>query len=307
MIVCVDIPHLRYVAAAAEHRSFRRAAAALNIAQPTLSKRIRELEVRLGVLLFERSAGGAQLTPIGEEFVRSARRVLAEVELMECRAGAGKRGDAGRLEIGFYTPLAGHLRDIVLAFTELHAGVDVDVTEDERSALVSLLERGTIDVAVILGEKTYEDYEHVSLWSERIVVALPQYHALAEREFVYWTDLKKEQFIISQRDPGPEIQDILLSKLVSPGDRPIIKPVKAHHSLVFGIVGGKGGITLTCESSCEVAPPGLVFRELRDGNGPTRVGFVAHWRRNNDNPTLKKFLSLLQARPALAGRAAPTG
>ena len=82
----VEIPHLRYVVAAADHSSFRRAANALNITQPTLSKRIREVEDRLGVTLFERSTGGAELTPIGEEFVVSARRVLAELEVMQIRA-----------------------------------------------------------------------------------------------------------------------------------------------------------------------------------------------------------------------------
>jgi len=80
--MCVEVPHLRYVVAAADHSSFRRAAATLNITQPTLSKRIRELEGKLGVPLFERSPGGAELTPIGEEFVVSARRVLAELEAM---------------------------------------------------------------------------------------------------------------------------------------------------------------------------------------------------------------------------------
>lgn len=297
--VCVDVPHLRYVAAAAEHRSFRRAATALNVTQPTLSKRIRELEDRLGVLLFERSPGGACLTPVGEEFVQSARRVLEELELMERRARDGRRGDAGRLEIGFYTSLAGSLRDVVFAFAEQHSRVDVNATEESRSALIPLLDRGAIDVVVVLGEPSYPDYAHMSLWSERVMVVLHQSHSLAAREFVYWTDLKTERFVMSQRDPGPEIQDILLNKLGSPGDRPYIKPVKAHHSLMLSAVDGKRGITLACESSCSAAPPGLVFREVRDGNGPTRVGFVAYWRRNNDNPTLKCFLGSLRAHPAV--------
>jgi DNA-binding transcriptional LysR family regulator len=112
----VEVRHLRYVLAASDHSSFRRAAAALNITQPTLSKRIRELENRLGVLLFERSTGGAELTPIGEDFVLSARRV-AGLETMEIRAKAANRGEAGRLEIGFYTSLStGALRNIILSF-----------------------------------------------------------------------------------------------------------------------------------------------------------------------------------------------
>jgi DNA-binding transcriptional LysR family regulator len=150
--MCVEVPHLRYVVAAADHSSFRRAAATLNITQPTLSKRIRELEGKLGVPLFERSPGGAELTPIGEEFVVSARRVLAELEAMETRAKAGKRGDAGRLEIGFYTSLStGALRDTVLTFANRHPHVDVNIIEGARASLIPLLDRGAIDIVVVLG------------------------------------------------------------------------------------------------------------------------------------------------------------
>ena len=298
--MCVEVPHLRYVVAAADHSSFRRAAAALNITQPTLSKRVRELEGKLGVLLFERSTGGAELTPVGEEFVVSARRVLAELEAMETRAKAGKRGDAGRLEIGFYTSLsAGALRDTLLTFVKQHPDVELNVVEDARASLIPLLDRGAIDIVVVLGEPVYTDYAHMSLWSDRIMVALPKDHSLAARDFVYWTDLKNERFLMSSRDPGPEIQDLLINKLASPGDRPLIKPVNANRESILSVVGADRGICLTCESSIGNVMPGVVYREVRDGNGPTRVGYVAYWRRNNDNPALKQLLALLQAHPAV--------
>lgn len=298
--MCVEVPHLRYVVAAADHSSFRRAAASLNITQPTLSKRIRELEGKLGVPLFERSAGGAELTPIGEEFVVSARRVLAELEAMENHARAGKVGDAGRLEIGFYTSLSsGALRDTLLTFVKQHPGVEVNVVEDARASLIGLLDRGVIDIIVVLGEPAYSGYAHMSLWSDRIMVAFPKDHPLAAQDFVYWTDLKSERFLMSRRDPGPEIQDLLINKLTSPGDRPLIKPVNANRESILSVVDGNRGITLTCESATGNIMPGVLFREVRDGNGPTRVGYVAYWRQNNDNPALKQFLSLLQAHPAV--------
>jgi DNA-binding transcriptional LysR family regulator len=296
----IEIQHLRYVVAAAEHCSFRRAAAALNITQPTLSKRIRQLEEQFGVLLFERSTGGAHLSPIGEEFIQSARRILAELELMESRAKVCKRGEAGRLEIGFYTSLStGALRDSILSFVERYAQVEVNITEDSRAALIALLDRGVIDIAVVLGEPAYADYAHLSLWSERIMVAFPRGHPLAMRDFVYWTDLKSERFLMSQRDPGPEIQILLLNKLASPGDGPLIKQIKANNEHVLSAVDGDRGITLLCESATGSVPPRVVFREVRDGNGPTRVGYVAYWRRNNDNPALKQMLALLQEHPAV--------
>lgn len=297
--MCVEVPHLRYVVAAAEHRSFRRAAAALNITQPTLSKRIRELEHRLGILLFERSTGGAQLTPNGEDFLVVAKRVLADLDGMEDYANASKAGNTGRLQIGFYTTLAGPLRDTVFTFAEQHPQLDLNVIEEDRVTLIPLLDRGSIDIALILGEPVYRDYAHMSLWSERIMVAFPKTHPLAERDFVYWTDLKNERFVMSARDPGPEIKGVLLSKLALPGDWPFIKHVKAHHTAMISAVDGGRGITLACESSSVPSWSGVVFREVRDGNGPTRLGFVAYWRRNNDNPILKKFLDWLQSHPAV--------
>lgn len=290
---------MRYVAAAAEHRSFRRAALALNITKPTLSKRIRELEARLGMLLFERTTGGAHLTANGEDFLVVAKRVLADLDSMENYAKATKAGRVGRLQIGFYTALAGPLRDTIFSFAQHHPRIDLNVIEDDRITLIPLLDRGTIDIALVLGEPTYRDYAHLSLWSERIMVALPRAHPLAERDFVYWTDLKNERFVMSLRDPGPEIKDVLLSKLMLPGDRPFIKHVKAHHTATIIAVDGERGITLACESSCLPSWPGVVYREVRDGSGPTRLGFVAYWRRNNDNPILKQFRAWLEAHPAV--------
>jgi DNA-binding transcriptional LysR family regulator len=291
----VEVIHLRYVVAAAEHRSFRRAAAALNIAQPTLSKRIRELEDRLGVLLFERSTGGTHLTANGQDFIVGAKRVLTDLASMESRAKAGRAGDIGRLEIGFYTSLsAGALRDTILSFASAHPNVEINLNAHPRESLIQLLDRGSIDIAIVLGEPTRRDYAHMRLWADRIMVALPRNHPLADRDFIYWTDLKDGRFLMSMRDPGPEIEDVLLSKLTLPGDRPLIKPINAKREDVLSMVGGNRGISLVCESATGNNANGVVYCEVRDGHGPTRVGFVAYWRRNNDNPALKKFLILLQ-------------
>jgi DNA-binding transcriptional LysR family regulator len=202
-------------------------------------------------------------------------------------------------EIGFYTALAGLLRDAVFGFAREYPGVDVNLIEDNRTALIPLLDRGSIDIAVVLGDPAYRAYAHLDLWSERVMVVLPTTHPLTKRDFIYWTDLKDERFMLSLRDPGPEIQNILLGKISLPGERPIIDLIKVHHSLLISAVDDARGITLACEASSAPSWPGVVFREVRDGNGPTRLGFVAYWRRDNSNPTLKQFLTLLRTHPAV--------
>jgi DNA-binding transcriptional LysR family regulator len=97
--------------------------------------------------------------------------------------------------------------------------VEIRTVEGARTSLFAGLERGTLDAAIVTGEPTAREGKAMALWSERIMVALPEDHPLAANEIVYWTDLRGATFLLSQRDPGPEIQDILLAKLASPGDR----------------------------------------------------------------------------------------
>ncbi|MGE3988880.1 LysR substrate-binding domain-containing protein [Pseudorhodoplanes sp.] len=115
----------------------------------------------------------------------------------------------------FCTSLARPLRDVLSLFIRQHERIYINIAEDNRSMLLSLHERSAIDVAFVLGEAAYQNYAYLSLWSERIMVALPKARALAQREFVYWTDMKGERFLMSQSDPGPETQNILFNKLSS--------------------------------------------------------------------------------------------
>ena len=96
------LKQLRYLVALADQKHFRRAAENSNITQPTLSAQIKELELRLGTSLVERTRPAVILTPVGREIVRRARHVLTEVE--DIRAIA-------RLKTG---PLAGK-RDAIVA------------------------------------------------------------------------------------------------------------------------------------------------------------------------------------------------
>lgn len=140
----------------------------------------------------------------------------------------------------------------------------------------------------------------MGLWSERIMVALPESHRLAGNNIVYWTDLKDETFLFSERDPGPEIQDILLAKLAAPGERPKVISHDVSRENIKSLVGAGFGVSLMCEACVGAAYTGVVYREARDGNGPSRISYAAYWQANNDNPALAGFISLLQERyPAL--------
>jgi DNA-binding transcriptional LysR family regulator len=293
----VDLQHLRYAVAAADHGSFRRAAGALLLRESTLSRCIRQLEERLKITVFERSSGGVRATRAGRDFLRMARSILEQMDTLVTGAYSVGRGEAGRLMIGFYTSLsAGNLRATLVDYAQRFPQIDLGMVESSRTRLATALRNGVIDIAIVTGETPLLESEGMPLWSERIMVALAEDHRLSANEAVYWTDLRTETVLVSQYDPGRELEDLLISKLVLPDDRPKLKRHDISWGNIKSLVSVGFGVCLLTESDIGASFSGLVYRELRDGTGASRIGYSAHWRNDNDNPALVSFLRLFRER-----------
>jgi DNA-binding transcriptional LysR family regulator len=293
----IDFQHLRYAASAAELGSFRRAAEALHLRQSTLSRCIRQLEESIGMILFERSSGGVRTTPTGRDFLRTAGSILEQVEALVMNSHYTGRGESGRLAIGFYTSLsAGNLRASLMDVGQRFPQIEIEMLESSRTFLVTALRNAAVDIAIVPGATPLPGTKTMSLWSERMMVAIPESHSLAGKDAVYWIDLRNERLLLSQRDPGPELQDLLVAKLASPGDRPNIVRHDVSRGSLKSLVGAGFGVTLLTEASAGANVTGVVYREVRDGAEPARIGYSAHWRADNENPALTSFLKILGER-----------
>lgn len=293
----IAIQHLRYAVAAADHGSFRRAAEALSLKQSTLSRVIHQLEQVIKVNLFDRSSGGVQATAAGQDFLRMARSILNQMDTLVETAHSNGRGEAGRLAVGFYTSLsAGNLRATLVDFRRRFPQVGLSMMEKSRPDLVAALHNGALDIVVFAGEIPLIESAVLPLWSERILVALPETHSLAARNSIYWTDLRTETILLTQCDPGRELEDLLMAKLISPNDRPKIERQDVSRGIIKSLIGAGFGVSLVTESDVGVSFAGLTYREVRDGAGVSRVGYTAHWREDNSNPALSSFLKLLGER-----------
>lgn len=304
--MAIELRHLRYAVAAAHYGSFRRAAEALGVKPSSLSRRISEMEDRLGVAVFERSSSGVRLTDAGTEILRASRHLVEGLDRMMASAKAAGRGETGRLAIGFYTSLsAGNLRASILEHARRFPEVEIRTVERARASLFTGLEDGTLDVAIVIGEPSGGEGGAMALWGERIMIALPEDHPMVAKEVIHWTDLRGETFLLSQRDPERELWDILLAKLASPGFEPKVFDHDASRESLMSLVGAGFGVSLLCEAGIGANHAGVVYRDVQDGQGPSRISYAAHWQANNTNPVLVHFLSLLGERyPSLPTRAA---
>ena len=247
--------------------------------------------------VFERSSGGVRATQAGRQFLRSARSILEQVEALAARTKSTGRGEAGKLAVGFYTSLAaGNLRATLIDVSQRFPLLELEMFESSRARLITALRNGIVDIVIIPGATALPQSKTMSLWSERIFAAAPEGHALAAREPVHWIDLRKQKILLSRRDPGPELHDLLIAKAALPGDRPKIVRHRAGLANVKSLVGAGFGVTILTEACAGASFPGVIYRELRDGAEPARIGYSAHWRVDNQNPALANLLKILGER-----------
>src|ERR1700748_3574341 len=126
----MDIRQLRYALALAEHQHFGRAAAAVGIAQPPLSKAIAQLEGEVGTRLFDRTRQGVFPTAAGEALLAPARRIDQELTAAALDAPRAARGATGRLRTGFITAaLLSMLPPVLRRFRAEHPEVRLQLQE----------------------------------------------------------------------------------------------------------------------------------------------------------------------------------
>ncbi|HEU5066796.1 MAG TPA: LysR family transcriptional regulator [Sphingomicrobium sp.] len=285
----IELRHLRYVIAAAERGSFRRAARTLGVQESAVSRRIRDLELRIGATLFVRHHGGVDLTFAGECFLAQARRALNEIDCAASEAATLGRGEAGAIRIGILHSLAcGFLSDLLRAYVSAHPVVRPELVEGSPATHISAVQKRDLDVAFLAGTPSAEGCELAHLWDEPVFVAMPSEDALARKRKIRWDELRDRRFIVSETELGPEIRAYLVKNLAEPGYRPAIERHAVSRDNLMSLVALGQGLTLTSEALIAARFPGVAYRRLCSEILP----FCAIWLPENDNPALRRFLSL---------------
>lgn len=284
-----ELRHLRYVLAAAEQRSFRRAARSLSVEPSTISRRIRDLEDNIGAALFIRAHGGVSLTHAGERFIRRARKAMSQITHATLEVGDIGRGHAGVVRIGLISSMAsGFIAELLDAYAADYAVVQIEYVEGGTMDHVPAIQQHRLDIAFLTGAPSIDGCDLAHLWNERVYVAMSCRHELTEKKEVAWSDLRHREFIVSEAPPGPEVHDYLVKHLAELGYGPHILQHAVYRDTLMQIVANGHSLTLTSEATIAAKFPGVVYRPLSGEILP----FCAVWSPRNDNPAFRRLLSL---------------
>lgn len=170
---------LQYVAAVAELRSFRRAAEACHVSQPSLSAQVIQLEAQLGARLFERGGRKVLLTAAGEALVARVRSLLLEAD--DLVDAARQLGDplAGTLRVGVIPTVSPYLLPTVVpVLRERHPRLTIVWVEEKTPVLAGALQEGAVDAALLALEAPVGEVEHEVVCVDPFVLAAPPGHPL---------------------------------------------------------------------------------------------------------------------------------
>lgn len=187
-----------------------------------------------------------------------------------------------------------------MSWCDVNPDVEVECLEADRSVMLAGLDTGEIDAAILMGAASHNGFRCEPLWSERILVALPVSHPLADRDVVHWTDLRGERFLLTVADPGPEMRDMLLGRLSVSGAKPDIKMHQSSRETILSVLGSSSGVSIVCEGSTGAHYPEVVYRPIHGEQGPALTGYSGCWRDDNGNPAIRRFLQFIKARYALS-------
>lgn len=175
----MELRHLRSFLAVADALHFRRAAAALDMAQPTLSLRVQQLERDLGADLFERVGRGVRLTEAGEVFRQHARRALAALD--EARVALGELGGLlrGTLRLGVVQTAGVYLVPPVIAgFLTRHSGIQIRASVLSADGVEAGLRGGRLDLGISF-VPAGDDMAAELLFDEELVLVVNEFHSWA--------------------------------------------------------------------------------------------------------------------------------
>lgn len=287
-----ELRHLRYFVAVAEELHFGRAARALNISQPPLSRQIQDLERNVGTQLLNRSAKCVTLTEAGKVFLAESKRILAQVYRSVDTVRRATAGETGRLEIGFAPFLDSYLLPALRhVLNQRYREAEITFHRLSSEEQVRLLRNGALDAALVLLPIDNADQIAIEqLFRLPAVAVLADTHPLAGRSQVTLRDIARETLIDLRDDfvPAPYDHVDRISRMCG-----VLLHVERYVPTLerlFDEVRETGGAALLPSCVSQLAGPGFRSIPVHDRGADFTFG-MAHYR-DRDGRLLNRFLQV---------------
>lgn len=273
----MNIRDLKYVLAVADEKHFGRASQRCFVSQPTLSGQIKKLEAQLGVTIFERGTRHVQVTEVGEEIVQRAQEIVAASAELEAFAEQHRDPLAGRFRLGLIHTCGPYILPQVMPSLRLQLpDLECLLVEGQTDHLISKLEQGELDAAVLALPVENERFMALPLFEEPFLLAVPESHSLSNHQVISVEDLPTAELLLLE--DGHCLADQALSFCEQHGGREQADAVRSNfratslETLRQMVIAGNAVSVFPALAATQT--PGVIFRHFV-GSEPERcIGLV---------------------------------
>ncbi|WP_411976596.1 LysR family transcriptional regulator [Sulfitobacter faviae] len=281
----LDLRHLRYALAVADAQGFRAAAEMLNIAQPAISKAVKDTEVDLGFRIFDRSGPRVIPTLEGVVFLDDARQTVAQFERTIRASRQNAAGARGHIIVG-YSALATsrQISEALDAFHRSVPGVQVEMHVMSTDNMLKNLKSGAIDLGFLLSHPTVgaPGIDQMPVWSSRIGVVAPAGEAPAQVD-----DLAEMPFVMGLRENWRSWRALLDSACDRAGLTPVVVDEAWDVQVILQRVAERRGVTLFPMTMAESLPAALELVPIAGLDAEATISMA--WSIKADTGLLRQF------------------
>ncbi len=294
----MELRHLRYFCAVADHGTFRAASRHLRISQSAISEQIADLEDEVGGPLLDRAQRTARLTAQGRIFLEEARKTLRSADRAVDVTRRSLLGQEGELSIGFFSwGAGGFVPRLIREYRRLHPTIKLSLFEMHTWVQMEAFESGRIDVGFTrpLEPPYNQALRDELLYNDPVVAVMPSDHPLAAGAPSPGVDVKAlsgEALVMVERGVSPALFDNIVSLCASAGFFPNVVNSSSTWSGVLALVEAGEGIALVPSGARHFRSRSLTFCQLTPKT--THIGLSVAWNPQNEGPVVQDFLRLVR-------------
>lgn len=295
----------KYILEVAQKQNLTRAAENLYISQSYLSRFITDVEKKLGLKLFDRSASPICLTYAGEKYVEYIRKILRLEKEMHSEILSIRKPESEVLTIGASNVISsGFLPYFLPQFCKSYPHVKIVIVEEGSSVLIDKLLDGKVDVAFVVPQLIPAEISYVLLMVRDLLLVAPEHHYLFQPESLHnldcplhipkrmMTELKQEVFVIATAYQGVGVltRKIFDHYRISPQIKLETKNLETAYRLSLGGMGLTIIPSLYCNFYQEPSDRVCYYNI---GDPPFQWSLAAAFRNSkNPSPTIENFVRL---------------
>ena len=288
----MELRHVRYFIAVAESLNFSRAAQQLHIAQPPLSRQIRQLEENLGVTLFLRNKRGVALTKAGQIFLVEARKLMVQAGHAMEAARHAQKGESGTIRIAIASGLGGMISRSVFEHRRRLPAIDIECKDVFSSFQNEALRKGEIDVGFLRPPVDQVHLDCELLFEEEFVVVMARKHRLARRKSLRLKEVADEPLIIFDRSFSSGLYDKIMSLYGRQGltSHLTVTPAEPHEEAGAIMVASGKGIFLGVGAIVNRSVSGIDLVSVRLNEPEAKIELYMAWRKDEPSSAVFSFL-----------------